>query len=186
MSLVPLLKNVKKRVSNKIFHFKKLRKYMTFDASVLVYKQTILPIIDYLGFLLLSLSNGDIEDLQILQNAILRICNRTKVSDRVSLVELHNKCKTISLKQRMQKQLLGLMYNISKDSSYHRIAVRNTCRASKIVFKVPTKIRPVYERSPYFIGSKLWDELDHATQTKENIFVFKKEIARMFKMYKKI
>ena len=47
MSLIPLQKNVKKRISSKIFHLKKLRKYMTFEASVLVYKQTILAIIDY-------------------------------------------------------------------------------------------------------------------------------------------
>ena len=52
MSLMPLLKNVKKRVSNKIFQLRKIRRYMTFDAAVLVYKQTILPILDYSGFLL--------------------------------------------------------------------------------------------------------------------------------------
>ena len=40
---------------------------MTFDTSVLVYKLTILPIIDYSGFLLISLSNGDVDELQVLQ-----------------------------------------------------------------------------------------------------------------------
>ena len=33
MSMVPLLKNVKKRVSNKVFQLRKLRKFMTFKAS---------------------------------------------------------------------------------------------------------------------------------------------------------
>ena len=42
MSLVPLQKNIKKHISGKIFHLKKLRKYKTFDASVIVYKQTII------------------------------------------------------------------------------------------------------------------------------------------------
>ena len=120
MSLIPLLKNIKKRVSNKIFHLRKLRKYMTFDASVLVYKQTILPIIDYAGFLLLSLSKGDLEELQVLQNDILRVCNNTQISDKVSIEELHKKCKMLSLKQRMEKQLLGLMYMLSRDISYHQ------------------------------------------------------------------
>ena len=60
--------NIKKGTSNKIFHLKKLRKYMTFDASVLVYKQASLPIIDYSGVLLTSLSNGGLEKLKVLQN----------------------------------------------------------------------------------------------------------------------
>ena len=64
---------------------------MTFEAAILVYKQTILPILDYAGFLLLSLSNGELEELQIMQNDILRICNKTKLSDKVTLVELHKK-----------------------------------------------------------------------------------------------
>ena len=65
---------------------------------------------EYTGFLLLASSQGDIEDLQIFQNSLLRICNKTRVSDRVSISELHKKCKIISLKQQMQKQLLWLMY----------------------------------------------------------------------------
>ena len=85
--------------------------------------------------------------------------NRTKVSDKVSLVELHTKCKILSLKQRMEKQLLGLMLIISKDSSYQQTLGRITHSAEKIVFKVPAKIRPVYERSQYYIGSELWNSL---------------------------
>ena len=47
---------------------------MTFDTSVLVYKLTILPIIDYSGFLLISLSNGDIDELQVLQKGCVFVC----------------------------------------------------------------------------------------------------------------
>ena len=185
MSLIPLLKNIKKRVSNKIFHLRKLRKYMTFDASVLVYKQTILPIIDYAGFLLLSLSKGDLDELQVLQNDILRVCNNTRISDKVSIEELHKKCKLLSLKQRMEKQLLGLMYMLSRDISYHHVPNRNTRRADKTTFKLPSKISPIYERSPYNKGCKMWDSLEMEIQSRENVFAFKKEIARMYKSYNK-
>ena len=54
MSLIPLTKDIKKRILNKIFKLRKLRKFLTFDAAISVYKQTILPIIDYAGFLLIS------------------------------------------------------------------------------------------------------------------------------------
>ena len=98
MSLGPLIKSVKKRVSNKVFMLRKIRKYLNFDSALCVYKQTILPIIDYSGFLLLSCKNGDIDELQKIQNDVLRICNRTKLSDRVSLVTLHKNCNIIGLK----------------------------------------------------------------------------------------
>ena len=57
---------------------------------MLVYKQTILPIIDYAGFLLISCRKKERNDLQILQNYILplRICNMSRVSDNVSISDL--------------------------------------------------------------------------------------------------
>ena len=134
---------------------KKIRKYLTFDAAVTIYKQTVLPIIDYAGFLLFACSLGDLDDLQVFQNYILRICTKTKLSDRISIEELHRKCKIISLKQRMEKQLLWLVYVLSKDKKYCRIATRETCSADKIVFKVPTKILPSYDKSPYYLGTQL-------------------------------
>ena len=54
MSLTPLLKSVKKRVTNKVFMLCKIRKYFNFDATICIYKQTILPLFDYSGFLLLA------------------------------------------------------------------------------------------------------------------------------------
>ena len=50
MSLLPLLNNIKKRVNNRMFQFRKIRKYTTTHAAILIYKQTILPIFDYAGF----------------------------------------------------------------------------------------------------------------------------------------
>ena len=85
---------------------RKVRIFFTFDAAVLVYKQTILPIIDYAGFLIIACRKDDKSDLQILQNDILRICNRSRILDRVSIEELHTKYKIISLEKRKRKPLL--------------------------------------------------------------------------------
>ena len=163
---------------------RKIRKYLTFDAAVVVYKQTILPIIDYSGFLLLSCSTGDIDELQVIQNDILRICNETRISDPVSIPELHRKCKIIGLKQRMQKQLLWLMYILSRNNCYLYEHPRQTRNAQKIVFKVPNRISPAYERTSYYIGTKLWNELDVDTQKIENVFAFKKKVAMNYVEYK--
>ena len=86
----------------------------------------------------------------------------------------------------MQKQLLWLMYIMSRDDTYLRVPPRETRGAQKIVFKVPTKILPIYEHSPYYQGTKLWNELEKETQKKDNIFSFKKEIEKLYKCYKPV
>ena len=74
MNLKSLLCDVKKRISNKIFLLRKLRRYITLDSALLIYKQTIMPIFDYAGFMLLSLGVEDKKDLQIMQNDALCFC----------------------------------------------------------------------------------------------------------------
>ena len=186
MSLAPLRKCIKKRVSNKIFKLRKIRKFLNFEAAILIYKQTILPIMDYAGFLLIASNQSELEEFQILQNDILCICTRTKLSDRVSISELHTKCNIIGTKQRMQRQLLWLMYLLSKEMSYIHVPARQTRNANKIQFKVPTKILPIYENSPYYIGTKLWNGLSKEVQCKENVYAFKKEIRNMYSTYQKV
>ena len=67
----------------------------------------------------------------------------SKIADKVSILDLHNECKILGLKQRMQKQLLWLMYIMSCDEAYIRVPPRETRAAQKVVFKVPTRISPV-------------------------------------------
>ena len=78
------------------------------------------------------------------------------------------------------------MYILSCDVTYLRAAPRVTRGARKVVFKVPAKILPIYERSPYYQGTKLWNELEKETQKKDNIFSFKKEIDKLYMRYKPI
>ena len=47
---------------------------------------------------------------------------------------------------------------------------RDTRSANKVNFKVPTKISHVYERSPYYIGTKLWESLPEMTQKCDYVF----------------
>ena len=74
MFLQPMLKQVKKSLTNKVYSLRRISKYINDRAAISIYKQTILPIIDYSGFLLLSCSHGDQCDLQKIQNDVLRIC----------------------------------------------------------------------------------------------------------------
>ena len=181
MSLVPLVKNVKKKIVNKMFM---LKFFLTFDASISIYKQMILPIIDYAGFMIIGCRIVDKGDLQKIQNDILRICDKSRIVDKVSIDKLHGKCKILSLEQIMQKQLLWLMYLLSKDANLIKTLTRETRSTSKITFKVPTRITPKYEKSPVYIGTKLWNELSREIQHCNNVYEFKKEIYKKYPVYK--
>ena len=64
MTIQPMLKHVKRLLTNKIFIMSKIRKFLTEKAALSIYKQTILPIIDYSGFLLLTCNTSDRANLQ--------------------------------------------------------------------------------------------------------------------------
>ena len=57
-----------KRFAYKIFQFTKIRGYLDTNIRILVYKQTILPLIEYVSFMLSLNRNLDISKLQKLQN----------------------------------------------------------------------------------------------------------------------
>ena len=162
---------------------RKIRKFITFPAAILIYKQTIRAIIDYSGFMLIACNDSNREDFQILQNDVLRICCKYIRADKISVDKLHKECKIIGIEQRMRRQLLWLMYLLSKSVEYQHKAPRDTRSANKIIFKVPNKISHQYENSPYYIGTKLWSVLPVNIQQAENIFVFKKYISELYKSF---
>ena len=86
----------------------------------------------------------------------------------------------------MRKQLLWLMYILSRDEVFRNVPNRVTRSGNKIVIKVPTKILPIYEHSTYCKGTKLWNELTATEQDSPDIFAFEKEIARMNRVYVKL
>ena len=106
MSLSPLFARVKKIVSNRIYTLIKIRNNVDTKCAITIYKQTILPLLDYAGFLLISGNVSDRQDLQTLQNNALRVCYNVRLRDRISIELMHNRANLLSLEQRRQKQLL--------------------------------------------------------------------------------
>ena len=62
---------------------------------------------------------------------------------------------------------------------------RVTRSADKIVSNVPTKITPMYERSPYHVGTQLWNELSKLIQESQDMPALIK-IDRMNRVYVKL
>ena len=110
MDLTGLVSTVKKTVTNHLFKLRKIRKFINQESAVIIYKQTILPLLDYSGFLLNSCNVSDRGDLQILQNDALRTCYNVKRRDRMSIRQMHYDANLLSLDQRRKIQLLLLMF----------------------------------------------------------------------------
>ena len=109
---------VKRKVEYKIFVLYKIRKYIDNGTALLIYKQAILPLMEYAGFVLVSCNIGQRNELQVLQNNALRLCKRHFLRDHVRIEYLHEQCNihVLGLEQRRRKQLLRLMYLYSKNS----------------------------------------------------------------------
>ena len=91
------LSNVKKIVSDKIYLLAKIRNHINVQCAVTIYKQTILPLLDYSGFLLIA---SNIPDLPTPQNNALRIRSNVGLRDRVSVSQMHIRAGLLSLEQR--------------------------------------------------------------------------------------
>ena len=54
MTLISFLADTKQIVLQKLFNLRKLQYYINEKGTVIIYKQTILPMFDYAGFLLIA------------------------------------------------------------------------------------------------------------------------------------
>ena len=153
--------NIFKKFSYKLFQFSKIRKYLPVNARVLVYKQAILPLVEYVSYLMFLNRKHDVDKLQKLQNKALRLCNNVIDPRTVSVNALHMQANLLTLLQRRELQLLCLMYDVSKTSiNLVRETLVHTRQADKIILATDIVRYSVYAHSPYVIGCSLWNKLD--------------------------
>ena len=132
-----------------------------------------------LAFMLISCNIDHRRDLQKCENDALRICGKVSLQEHVRISDLHSKFKIVSLEQQRRIQLLLLIYKKSTDISMHKVLPRGTRNSRRIVFRTDNYEGRLYKRSPYFVGSNLWDALPQDTINLADIFSFKTRIKRL-------
>ena len=75
---------------------------------------------------------------------------------------------------------------INLETKLIKVPARETRNAGEIVFKVPTRITPKHEKSPFYVGTKLWDELPIKIQGAYSVHEFKREIDKLYRTYKNL
>ena len=65
----------------------------------------------------------------------------------------------------------------------HKVFPRNTQRSVRIVFKTAAYQGSLYKRSPYFVGSNLWDAFSVNDIELPDVFEFKSRLKKMNRVY---
>ena len=165
-----------KKFSHKIYQFGKINKFLSVETRVLVYKQTILPLTEYVSFVLSLNNKHEVEKLQKLQNRALRICYNVQNPTDVSTVRLHEMANVNMLHKRRMLQLMSIIYEKRLLSLNEKPIVRHTRRADKYTFDIKRVNLEIYGRSPYYIGGKLWNSLPKEVQEQRTKERFKRAI----------
>ena len=146
-----------KKNSYKIHQFGKIKKFLNFETRILVYKQTVLPLTQYVSFVLSLNTKNDVEKLQKLQNRALRMCYNIQNPRDISIAQLHEMANVEMLQKRRMMQLLCIIYDIVYKSQ--KMTVRNTRLANKHNIDINRANTQLYSKSPYVIGGQIWNNL---------------------------
>ena len=181
--LNPLYKDVVRQVEQKLFVLRKIRNYISKFAAISIYKQMILPIFDFAGFMLTACMLGQKRELRKLQNRDIRTCLLYHRRDHISIHRLHTEFRILSLEQRRHVQLIKLLFYRSKKRRYLKVPVRNTRGNTKVKFNVMSRTTTKYLNSPFVRGTSIWDKLPVDMQKCDTIGEFKKLLKPRYKQY---
>jgi len=158
----------------KLTSFRRMRYFISERTAILIYKATILPILDY-NDIIYSLITSQLETkLQRLQNRALRTVFRGRA---LSVAEMHGTAKVEYLADRRDKHLLALMFTRAQNCSYIDSTERVTRRAGATLLKVPKPKTTKLAKAPVYKGSTLWNALPAQTRNSETLLGFKHALA---------
>ena len=167
------------KVSNKMYQLKRMRPFLTRKAALLVYKNMILPILEYGDIVMDSASKLIKKRLQTLQNKALRCA--LEVDKATSSSVIHREAKLSKLKTRRKQHLLLHMYQVSHTSNFQlwkaQAAYSVHTRSSKkkmITLKKPNNEK--YKKSISYQGPKQWNKLPTHLQKLDNYYDFKSQL----------
>ena len=165
------------RATNKVKQLKKMRNFLTTEAAMLVYKNMMMPILEYGDVFLTAVSKENRDKCQIVQNKALRIVHR--VDNLYGTDLMHKESKLLKLKHRRVQHLLNFMHSKRDKQGLGRARRRSGVRTrasykSNFVLRKPNTEK--YKRCASYVGPKLWNNLPSSVQKLENKVMYKTKI----------
>ena len=179
LSVNPHTGKVKKSVGNKVFKLGRLSKRVPNDCCLTVYKSMIAPVMDYCSFYTGSSCQSELTKLQRLQNRALRICTKSRLRE-VSVNALHTVTGVLKLEDKRKKQLTKLMWKSALQGEAVTGEHARTRGDRKLKFRVRRPKSAFYQKSPYYRGVTLWNELDLRIQLIKTEAEFNREMNLLY------
>ena len=173
LSAVGQLARLNQQLAIKMTTFRKIRSCMSVKTAILIYKATILPVIDYNDLIYNFLNKQQQQKLQRTQNRALRIVFR---GNNLSVAEMHERAGLNQLEMRRELHLLTMMYSRAGDQSYVDSTLRHTRRAEAILLKVPRPHSNKLTNAPVYKGATAWNELPVTVRQSKTELAFKNRV----------
>ena len=165
------------RVSAKVCQLRKMKRFLTNKAALLVYKNMILPILEYGDIYLMSASKENRSKLQKLQNKALK-CALDK-EKRYNTTALHKEAKLDKLRFRRKFHMLQHMHHLSQlpnFSGWKAAALIRTRSSKKKLMKIKKPNLTKFQNSITYRGPRSWNALPEEIQKSENHIHFKMKL----------
>ena len=158
-----------------------MRKFITANIASIIYKQVIVPLLDYADFLIDSGPAYYIRRIENLQDKALRViyCKKHKTVDIHNLEIIY---RVDHPKKRRQEHHCAIMYRLSRlgrDLDNYRPPIRLRSR-NKIEFKQKMRSLEGILKSPMNRGIKLWNMIPENIQRSVTKVKFKAGIQGIF------
>lgn len=152
--------------NQRVYTLSKIRRYISEETAVLIYKTLIMSKLNYGGIFCLSANSSQLSKLQKLQNRALRVCF---LSNRyTSNLELHKRANVLPLSLRRKLDMYKFMFKrmaISHDNYGNTNCIRPSTRYG--VARPPNIIHPKtskFHRSVTYLAPFLWASLPNETK----------------------
>ena len=170
------------KVSNKIYHLTKVRYFITKKAALLIYKNMILPILEYGDIFLHSASQVIRKKLQTLPNKALRCALGKDKFENTT--QLHNDARLLKLKTRRHVHVLLHMYQLAQMPDFklwktHQQSGTKTRSSKKKLITLRKPTNEKYKKSITYQGPTLWNLLPATMQKMDNYYNFKSQLTKL-------
>ena len=149
-----------KLVNHKLYLLKLIRPSLTVEAALAVGKSMILSLINYGNIFLTSLTQKDLEDLQKLQNKVLRCCLNIVDPLDMNVIEMHRLVNVDMGDQLRRKCLLTVIHRGVLDKKYNMLDHGVNTRfndGNKINIIKPRN--DTVRKSCMYMGTSMWNTL---------------------------
>ena len=155
-----------KKVSHKLYVLSKVRKFLSINSAILIYKTMILPYFDYGDIVYMFINKCELNKLERLQERCINICTRTYGRDNINIRSTY---KLPTLEKRRNCHINNFMYkrkNNIEEINENEIQTRSKA-SKKFVVKKPNI--ESYKRSIAYSGALNWNALK---SEKKNIDIY--------------